>query len=73
MKLYKVDWLDHDMGWQTAWCSSKRAIPGIKREARRVSRQAIANDDFMVRYMNFPTDKKGLIRFLNIYAAGETG
>lgn len=78
MKFYSVAYNDPDMGCRLLWTSSLKAA---QQESRRVVRHMKDNDperaeDYYVmkiKACDIPTDRKGLLRWLNTYVDADNG
>lgn len=71
MKLYRVDARHSEEGTMHEWCGTQadaaRAVKKFKNEFE------VDPDSVEVKPVDFPTDKPGLLRWLNVYVIRDNG
>ena len=65
MKIYRLTWIECDIGTCLSWHSSKRDAQKAKAE--------ILDDDAEIDMVEFPKTKKKVIDWLNIYFNTDNG
>lgn len=70
MKLYQLIWQDQDIGTRCAWAGSKAEA---KARAREIRDDGAARGDIDIGQIDIPTDKAGLLAWLNAHLATDNG
>jgi hypothetical protein len=70
MRLYKVSYLDINAGMVTAWAGTQLDAKAVQKDMRA---RRVGADEPKIEEIDFPTDKPGLLAYINEHFVRDNG